>query len=44
MLFQSGTVSCGRPSSLGCGMDPGGGALEAEDAGLPRLGELNIEA
>jgi hypothetical protein len=25
-------------------MDPGGGALEAEDAGLPGLGELNIKA
>jgi hypothetical protein len=44
MLFQSGTVSWGRPSELGWGMDPGGGALGIEEAGLPGLVELNMRA
>ena len=44
MLFQSGTVLLGIPSGLGCGINPGGGALGREDVALSGLGDSNMKA
>jgi hypothetical protein len=43
ILFQSGTVSPGKPSGSGWGIDPGGGALGIEDVDLPGAEESNMK-